>query len=212
VTAAPDAGTIPSHRRVTRAGRVASTLLAAGLVVAALLVGGAINAHVPDADRREQPFIHTGRMNTPVDGRTFDATVLGVRGGTKLAGGGTAHDTSGIWVLTRVRLVARHDPASVGFAALVDNHNRVYWATGRITQYLAAGGRTLEPGIPVVGEIAFEVPVAAATHLRLRLADNSVDQRMDAMTECPLKVDGATLAQWQTQTDPLRLAAPEVAP
>jgi hypothetical protein len=205
-------GPVPSHRRTTRAGRLGAALLGTGLVIAALLAGRAITSHAPDADKREQPFVRTGRVNHPVDGRTFVATVLGVRGGPKLNGGGQPHDTSGIWVLTRVRLVARAAPTSVGFAALVDDRDRAYWATGRITQFLAGGGRTLEPGIPVVGEIAFEIPLSAATHLRLRLAGPQFDQRMDAVTECRLPIDSAMLAQWRAQSEPLQLEKPEVAP
>ncbi|MEN3309507.1 MAG: hypothetical protein V7603_5709 [Micromonosporaceae bacterium] len=210
MTAEP--GTVRSHRRVTPAGRLATAVLAAGLVLAALVVGGAITSQVPDTDRREQSFIRSGGVGSPVDARTFDATVLGVRGGTKINGGGQAHDTSGIWVLARIRLVARAEPTRVGYAVLVDDRARVYRATGRITQLLATGGRILEPGIPVVGEIAFEVPLDAVTRLRLRLAGSQLDQRMDAMTECPLPVDSATLPRWKAQTTPLTLAAPEIAP
>jgi hypothetical protein len=205
-------GVVRGHRRVTRTGRAAALVLAAGLVVAALLAGGAITSQVPDTDQREQSFVRTGSVGKPIDARTFDATVLGVRGGPKLSGGGQTHDTSGIWILTRVRLEAHKAPAAVGYAALVDAQGRVYRATGRITQFLATGGRVLEPGIPIVGEIAFEVPLTAATDLSLQLAGPQLDRRMDVMTLCHLPVDAATLAQWKAQTAPLTLADPEIAP
>src|SRR5262249_4915804 len=127
-------GTVRGHRRVTWATRLGNALLATLLVLAALLVGGAIAAPVPNPHRREQPFVRTGALGRAIDGRTFDATVLGVRGGTRLSGGGQAHDTSGIWVLARVRLVAHREPVTVGYAALVDSQDRVFRATGRITQ------------------------------------------------------------------------------
>jgi hypothetical protein len=203
---------IRGHRRVTRAGRIGSALTACALVLGALLLGGAIKARVPDTAREQEPFVRTGAVGTPVDARTFTVTVLGVRGGAILSADRQSHDTGGIWVLVSVRLAARHAPVSIGYAALRDARGRVYRATDRVEQFLVTGGRTLQPGIPLTGEVAFEVPVRVATHLSLRLAASATDLRMDAVTDSPLPVDAAELGAWQAQKQPLVLAAPQVAP
>jgi hypothetical protein len=199
----------PRHRRVTRFGRYAGRAANAAAVVATVLAGGFIKSHVPDVDRREQPFVQTGGMGQPVDGRTFSATVLDTRGGSEVDFRGQVRDTSGVWVVTRVRLVARAAPMSVGYAALVDDRGRRYLATERFVQAVP-GGLTLQPDIPVVVEIAFEVPADVATPLHLRLADRSLDLRMDAMAQCRLPVDGPTVQRWRSQPEPLRVGNPQV--
>jgi hypothetical protein len=177
------------------------------LVLAALAVGGVINSRAPDTDHRERPFVATGRVGSPVNVRTFEATVLGVRGTTKLARSGKWHTTGGIWVLVRLRLVARSEPTQVGYAAVRDAKDRTYLATTRIEQPLQS--RSLQPGIPVEGEIAFEVPPAAAPTLSVRLAEPLVDTRMEAMAEVPLDITRSKVDQWRTDQDIMKIADTE---
>lgn len=176
------------------------------LVLAALAVGGLISSRTPDVDHRERPFVTTGTIGRPVDARAFSVIVLGVRGATKVARSGVWHDTGGVWVLVRVRLVARDEPASVGYAAVHDSKDRTYLATNRITQPLQ--GRSLQPGIPVEGEFAFEVPSKVAPTLAIRLAGPSLDQRMDAMAEVPLRITKSMVDEWQRDTEITKLTEP----
>jgi hypothetical protein len=166
------------------------------LILAALAVGGVVNSRTPDTDHRERPFVATGTIGRAVDVRTFEATVLGVRGTTKLAYSGEWHDTSGIWILVRLRLAARDKPASIGYAAVRDSKDRTYLATTRISQPLLS--RVCQPGIPVEGEVAFEVPPAVAPTLSIRLADPVLDQRLDAMAEVPLRITKSKVDQWRS--------------
>jgi hypothetical protein len=211
---APGGHAVRSHRRASRLDRLGDRLVTAALVLAALLAGGALTGHLPGVDAQQEAFVRTGAAGRPVHGRTFDMTLLGVRGGTKIASHldtRDTRDTSGVWVLARVRLVAHGEPLTVKFAAVVDARGRQYYATDRISQDLV-GARLLEPEIPVAGEIAFEVPPADAVGLRLRLAGERFDTRMDAMPECRLPVDGAMVRRWRAGSQPLRVNPPEVAP
>ena len=205
---APSAG--GHHRRPARRGRYLRWAGSAAMIVVTVVAGGAIRTYTPDTDRRERPFVRTGGEDSPVSARTFDVTVLGVRGGAKVSRAGKDHDTGGVWVIVRVRLVGRTAPANVGYAAVADARDRRYHATGRFIQPLP-GGRTLQPDIPLVAEIAFEVPAPVDMPLYLLLAGNSLDQRMDAMARCRLPVDEQALQRWRAESEPLTIAAPEVA-
>jgi hypothetical protein len=118
------------------------------------------------------------------------------------------HDTSGVWVLVRVRLVARNEPILVGYAAVRDADGRTYLASNRIELKLVMGGRDLQPGVPVEGEIAFEVPRGAAPSLSLRLARPPLDQRMDAIAEVPLGISGAMVNKWLAQAEAAKVTQP----
>lgn len=181
------------------------------LVVAAIAIGGTINSSTPDVDARERPFIQTARQGDAVDVRTFDVQVLEVRGAKKISRSGKVRDSVGVWVLVKVRAEARREPVLLGYAALRDERGRTFYATQRISQPLA-GGRTLQPGLPVEGEIAFEVP-ADVTALSIRLAKSPLDQRMDAMAEIALGADRATVEGWLDEKEkPLVVANEKVVP
>jgi hypothetical protein len=180
------------------------------LVIAALAAGGAFTARVPDTDAQERPFVRAGRLGERVDARTFDATVVAVRGGTSVERTGRTRTTGGVWVLARVRLVARQAPVSVDHAALRDGRGRMFLATTRLGQPLVSGGHPLQPGIVVEGEIVFEVPRDAATgRLAIRLGDAS-DARLDAVAEVPLGIEPADVARWLAERAALRIADAEV--
>ena len=175
------------------------------LLIAAIAVGGLVKSATPDADTRERPFVRTGRLGETVDARTFEVRVLDVRGAKEIVRSGRTRTTGGVWVLVKVQAVARGEPTTIGYAALRDGRGRLFHATERITQPLARS-RTLQPGIPVEGEIVFEVPVEAATDLSIRLAWTSIDQRMEAMAEVPLDIDAAMVAAWRAQAGPVTVA------
>lgn len=172
-------------------------------VASALAVGGAFTAHMPDTDAQQRPFVRTGTGSDSVDARLFDAQVIGVRGGTKIAGGGLAHDTGGVWVLVTVRVTAKHETTSVGYAALVDGDGRTFRATERVM--LPLGGRLLQPGLPVRMELAFEVPKNVELPLAIRLAEPSLELRVQAIAQIDLAIGAPDLALYAGNTDVLRL-------
>jgi len=204
---------IYSHRRtgppVTRLGRIGLRVGSAVLIIATLAIGTAFTSRQPGTEARERPFTVVGNVGKPVNARTFDMTVLSVRGAAIITDTNGPHDTSGVWIIVRVRLAARNAPTEVGYAVLVDAEGHTYRATGRIDQMLL-GGRTLEPDIPVDGEVAFEVPVSVADDVSIRMAKDSDDQRMDAVAQSHLPITSAQVAEWHAATKPVTVASPAV--
>jgi hypothetical protein len=185
------------------------------LLITALAVGGVLaNWRQVDGARgkqRERPYVIAGSVGEPVSARAFDATVVSVRGGKLLGFRGKGYETGGVWILVRLRVTATEEKTQIGYAAVLDERDRTYLATGRMTQPFADSGRTFQPGVPIEGEIAFEVPRDAATTLRVRLASPITDRRMDAIAEIALpKVDAAAVDKWATDETPVILATPEV--
>lgn len=176
------------------------------LVVATLAIGSVIVSHTPGADAREQPFVRTGQPGQTVAGRVFDTDVTGVRGAAVITSDGATHDTSGVWIIVQVRLTARRDPETIGYAVLRDRDGRTYRATERFDQAIL--GRVLQPGVPATGEIAFEVPVTAASGLTIDLAVNEFDQRMDQMTRIVVPVTTSQVTRWRADRTATRLQDP----
>ncbi|WP_213450899.1 DUF4352 domain-containing protein [Rhizomonospora bruguierae] len=197
-----------------RRGRLRSRFGAGLLIVAALAVGTLIRSGTPDVDTAERPFSRAGVIGRPVDARTFDATVLAVRGAAKIHrdGGLTGrqeHDTDGVWILLKVRLEAHDHTIQVGWAGLKDGKGRTFHSTERITQPLI-GGRSLQPGIPLTGEVVFEVPKDAATNVTLQLTERPIDRRMAAMVEVPLPISPSAVDGWLANPAPVQIENPVV--
>jgi hypothetical protein len=183
------------------AGKLRSRFGAGVLIVAALSVGGLIRSGTPDVDTSERPFARAGAVGRKVDAQTYDATVLAVRGATKIhrVAGLTKRgdrDTDGVWVLVKVRLLAHREAVQVGWAGLKDGRDRVFSCTDRIDQPLVCAGRMLQPGIPVTGEVAFEVPRDAGTDLTIQLNERPIDHRMTTMIEVQLPISRGMLDGW----------------
>jgi hypothetical protein len=182
-------------------------------VLAALAIGGPLAALRPTSDVRERPFVQQGGFGELTSARTFEATVVSVRGAAKISQRGRVYDTAGVWVLVRVRLIATAEAATVNYAVLRDERERSHRQTTRLEQPLTGSSRTLQPGIPVEGEIVFEVPRDTATRLWLRLAQPILDRRMDAMAEVALlPVPQSTVDQWSADSAPATLTPAKVGP
>jgi len=196
------------HRQLGPLQRLLAVAGAVVLVLAVLVAGKALVEYRPTHAQMHKPYLRTGKTNDVVDVRTFDVTVLGTRYGSKLRISGAVYETSGVWVIVKVRLAAHTEPMSVGYMALHDRSGRSFEATERFTQNLAGGGRELQPGIPVQGEVAFEVPKDALAGMTIRFSEAKYDQRMDAMADIALpNSDNPTI-----EASPSPPAKPEVKP
>ncbi|GAA1833479.1 hypothetical protein GCM10009682_59780 [Luedemannella flava] len=151
------------------------------------------------ASDRERPYEVSAEVGSMALARTFTAGVMSVRGAGAIIDprGGNPHVSTGVWVIVTVRAASRDEPVAIGFAGLRDAAGRVYWASERVKQDLR-GGRTLQPGIRVEGEIAFEVPRAAPSGgLTVLLAKNMFERRMEDILAFKLDpVDAATVTGW----------------
>jgi hypothetical protein len=187
-----------------------------GVVAVALLLGTVnlatlLKNYSDDVDAENRPFPINAAVNQTARARTFVATAQGERGGAVIQDSNN-HPTSGVWLIVKVRVEATNVPTIIGYAAIRDTRGRVFRATDRLEHQVAGTmGRQLQPGLPVVGEIAFELPRDAATAPTLLLADNSIDQEMDAMLEITLDANSsATVDGWAADTKPTTLMSPTV--
>jgi hypothetical protein len=190
--------------------RIGSWAVGAATLLIVINLGGRIMAFDSDSDIRERPFAVGAGLGETARARTLTATGLSVRGAAVISDGGPAHDTGGVWVIVRIRATSLDEPMLMGYAALRDARGREFWASNRVKQPFK-DGRTLQPGIPVEGEVAFEVPRDAATHVTLLLAERPHDHRMDSMIEVDLGSRGsATVDGWVADRTATTLVAATV--
>jgi hypothetical protein len=111
-------------------------------------------------------------------------------------------------VIVRVRLSAKKEPISVGYAAVRDRAGRTYLASDRVRQPLVDGSRAFQPGIPIEGEVVFEVPKDALDGLVALFAAHPDRLALDAMAEVELPSLNVAAAE----QPPATLAPTEVKP
>lgn len=180
------------HRQLSTWQKILYRTGSALLILATLGVGNLVMAYTPDVNTRERPFLRSGEPGNEIDVRRFTVTVLATEVAAVIKAAGWEHDTQGKWIVLRVRLEAVGEPLAVRYAALWDDQGRSYEASDRLQQRLVDGSRRLQPGIPVEGDVAFEVP-AGATGLTARFTSSDISQRMDAMSAISLPLpDTAT--------------------
>jgi Domain of unknown function (DUF4352) len=186
-----------------------------GVAVLLTLIGGqAILRTEPDHEETVAPFYIKGDPGQPVTAGGLRVTLLGTRGATKAGPEDGAYtDTAGIWVIVNMRVEATEETTTPRYVALADAENRTYTATGRFKQPLSYGILDLQPGIPIEGEVAFEVPRDVATSLTLRVSQTDVEFKSDlaALTDIRVPVSDADVSRWLRDPEPARLAAPKVA-
>lgn len=192
-------------------GRIAYGLVAVVVLLATISLGIQLKTYADDVDAAQRPFVVEADVGQPAHGRTFVATALEVRGAGAVYDAGLDHTTNGVWLIVKVRLAALHEPVHLGYAALRDSAGRVHVASNRINQPLV-GARVLQPNLPVVGEIAFEVPRDAAVSPTVVLAENPTDQRMDSLLYLRLEpISRDVIDGWADDPEPAILMATELA-
>ena len=202
----PDPRMPGRHRRPARS--VLPLLTTGSMLLAVLVLGSAILMVKPDQERFQRPFVRSAEMGEPASARTFDVTVLDVTGAKKIQSGAVL-ETSGIWVAVSVRVVAGKEPSLIGYAALRDERGRVFLYSDRLNQPLA-GGRALQPGVPLEGQVFFEV-TKGVKELTVRFARPvSYGLDMEALVEVRLPVTQAKVTSWAVDEKPLELFKPKV--
>lgn len=179
------------------------------LVAGAVAVGGAVNAYAPGPELRERPFINSGHKGDRVVGRTFDAELLGVRGGAIVTSRSQPHDTGGVWVIIKVRLTAHEKPQQINYGAIRDGDDRIFRSSGRIDNNPPY--RIMQPGIPIECEIVFEVPKDVPLPIAARLSASFSDLRMDSVAQLELDVTRQQLQQWAADQAPITVERAQLA-
>lgn len=177
------------------------------LLILATVVLGRLIAITAPVTGDSRPWIYRGVMNEPVAESNFALTVLSVRGGRSLDGGFETQTTDGIFLLVRVRAVALKIPTAIKHAEVVDGAGNAYEAA----YFAGIHDFSLHPGIPIEGDLLFEIPPAAATQLALRASSKqSYAPEHQTMVEVPLEIDADDVDAWYGEADRLTVLEPEV--
>ena len=183
-------------------------------VLATLLVGQALLRTAPSAGDDTAVFLVGGRSFRPVVVGGLAVTVLGIRGAaTVRRPDGEVLDTGGVWVIVKLELTATGQTTAVRYLALADRGGNTYRVSRRWQQAIAEGQPDLQPGLPIDGEVAFEVPRDVATQLSLRAGEHwsvAVGLRSRTVTDIALPVERSEVDRWVADRDPAVLAPPVV--
>ena len=183
-------------------------------VLVTLLVGQALLRTAPSADDDSATFLVGGRSFRPVVVGGLAVTVLGIRGASLVRRpDGQILDTGGVWVIVDVELTATQQTTAVRYLALADRDGNTYRVSQRWHQAITEGVPDLQPGLPVDGEVAFEVPRDAATQLSLRAGEHwsvAAGLRSRAVTDIALPVERSEVDRWVADRDPAVLVPPAV--
>jgi len=183
-------------------------------VLVTLLVGQALLRTAPSADDDSATFLVGGRSFRPVVVGGLAVTVLGIRGASLVRRpDGRILDTGGVWVIVDVELTATQQTTTVRYLALADRDGNTYRVSQRWHQAITEGVPDLQPGLPVDGEVAFEVPRDAATQLSLRAGEHwsvAAGLRSRAVTDIALPVERSEVDRWVADRDPAVLVPPAV--
>jgi hypothetical protein len=198
----------PKRRSVMRLVTLPLSLL---LIVLAVAAGGLLITYLPGSVEMTRPFVQSGRIGETVDGVSFTVVVLGVRGAQKVQDGDDNEvDTNGVFVLVEVKVLAKTEGVIVGHLTVVDRSGRTFSQPDRIEQRIGPGYR-FEPGIPIEGDIAFEVPQDALPGLVLHVSGQAfVEANYEAVAEVDLGIDGATATKWADEPRRLAMKLPVV--
>jgi hypothetical protein len=180
------------------------------VVLATLVAGEAIIRARPSLGDISAPFPIEAEPSQPVTVDGVTVTVLGVRGAATLrrTTDQKVIDTSGVWVIVRLRLEAITETTDIGYLALTDARDRSFRVSDRFRQLLGEGIRSLQPGLPVEGEAAFEVP-RDAVGLRLRATETFTEVfelTLKSVADIDLRIPAGSVERWAADSTPAELA------
>lgn len=186
-------------------------LLGAALILGALSVSALVPTEEPDLNVRFRPFPVREAAGgvSRVDGLEY--RVVGVEPAAEIVPLNSDFflDTRAMWLLVWIRAMALTEPMTLGYAELVDGRGRTYSASSRFSQPMMY--ENLQPSIPVIGAIAFEVPRDALPDLRLRITKSSPAGRdMQPVAEVDLGLTAAQTVDWGTGRNRLNVPDPVV--
>lgn len=179
------------------------------IIVAGVATATAVREAAPTAEEVTAPFVRPAESNAPGHLHGFEVTVADVEGAKSVNAAPYTRPSNGVWVVVTSRLHAATEPTALRYAALYDAAGNEYRASTRFQQDVLE--LPVEPGVDVVGQLAFELPTDAALPLELRVARNR-DTRLDVVAALALDVTTDDLAAWASDHEPILIGDREVAP
>ncbi|WP_328988680.1 hypothetical protein OG394_20875 [Kribbella sp. NBC_01245] len=137
----------------------------------------------------QQPVQVNGTAGKVVQTPRFEITVEAVRVGKKLKVPRTRPDreTSTSWVVVDAIVTARQDPMHLGSVFIRNTDGVQYRATNRnAISRVDLTGFEFQPGIPVRGSFAIEMPADQLAGARLEVIENGVFTALEPQATIPL--------------------------
>ena len=138
--------------------RLVTSAAALAMISGTVVLGQHIIDTTPIGNDHRRPYVNTGSMGEPVDAGQFEVTVLATRGGRVIDDFLGPVVTDGVFVVVKLRAEAYDVRAQLRYAAIRDARDNWYEATSDSPLL----DRSLQPRIPVEGEVVLELPVSAA--------------------------------------------------
>lgn len=189
-----------------RAATVLRGLGAAAVVVVTVGLTTEVTSQAPQPEAYQLPFPVRGHVGEPVRARDVELTVIDVSGGRAVVdAGGSERTSAGLWVVAQVRVEAVDEPMTPGVFRLSAD-GATFDQTARVESPFS---NVQQPGVPVTGSVAFEVPLDQRGDVRVRMSRHRSDVRADAEADIEVVVDDATWAAW-AGTAAVDIAPPEL--
>jgi hypothetical protein len=185
----------------------------AALVLAGLAAGRVVTGAFDSTDAINAPYLRAGALGRPVDLRYAAVTATRVDGSPCVSTGsgvGSEFRTAGVFLVVRLTIVTKKEPAEVRYAALTDRQGRTFLTSsvGRSSFSPGVG----QPGVPRYASAVVEVPRDAVAGAHLRIALNSLDQRRDDMADIDLGLTATQAAEWATARTEVPVTPPSDQP
>ena len=179
------------------------------VIVVSVATATAVREAAPTAADVTAPFVHAFEWGATGHLRGLDVAVVDVDGAKSVDAAPYTRPSNGVWVVVTARLHATSEPAALRYAALYDAAGNEFQFSTRFQQDVLE--LAVEPGVDVVGQMAFELPTDAAPPLELRVA-RSGDTRLDVVAALALDVTTDDLAAWAVEDEPILISNRAVAP
>lgn len=181
-----------------------TTLVTGVTVLAALAVGSAITARLPQPEAvREAPFVVVGRVGQALTLRTGTVSVEGVDASTKVTDGSShAVSAHGVFVVLTLTWQPSSKPLPTAEGTVVASDGRRYTGGSPVTGSCS----TTQPTLRIRCQQVFELPGDALVGARLELpADPSGRTEGDQVAQVDLGIDDSQAAALRARTDELTI-------
>lgn len=178
----------------------------AAFVILALVIGKELGSALPDDSAALRPFEVTGAVGQVVALRTASVQVDDVQLAPTLMTSTAGYRTPGLWLVVTVTLTPVAEHASFALTAIRSADGVRTWE-GRSRESLVC--QRTPPGVPVVCDLAFEVPPEALPGADLLLA-TAPDQRHDTVAVIELGLSQEQVDDALETEDPIEARDPAV--
>jgi hypothetical protein len=166
------------------------------LALVAVAALWAMQRTTPNYTRLMAPIEHRGDSGATVEGRTMAVRVDRVELARSLrvhrVAGTRTLDTGGVWLIVHATASSVEEPETLKAAAVETTGGLRYQQTDRVGPASLLSSKTLQPGVPVSGDLVFELPPSALPGAELLVSHHVFGAGFrDSMLRIRLPLDAA---------------------